>query len=616
MLTQEERTLPLSIKLLIILPLITVIFWIASTLLGAQYLKSNIWTQFTNSNTRLLRNIGNQSARDIHFADYFNIRRMLQEYYDANYMSYLAMYTDSMNPLGISPPQLAGEDFLLMEDEIKKLSNQKDPAIFFKVDGKDRFHFQYTITDEEGVPLGYIAMGGTTAHLNNVVDRQIWSFFLLGLIVLVLQIAALIYFVNLFTRPLRTMTNALLEAEHKEPDEIIPTLIEREPKIRGSSEVHLFHNVYKHLLQEIQKHQDTAKQMAIHSAIGKVASHIAHDMRSPLSVIKSALDPSITKDEDKKLLLTTGRKSTNKLDQMADDLLDYAKARQVEKQPTDIMKIVHDTINETSQLVKKKFKIVPTGPKSLVAMLDSHRMNRVLTNLLTNAIQAIDDDGVITLEVQTKGKDLNIMIHDNGKGIPPEHLPHIFESTFTFGKQRGTGLGLTYVKNVIEAHDGIITADSNPAEGTTFHVEIPNCITTMPAIEENEVSTHATGVKTDAKGKRILVMDDEEELLVCWRVLLKEATGRVPMEIKAPEKLLESNLDPKSIDMAIVDYEFIGSDLNGLDVLEYLKRKGIKALYLCTAYYQDKDIQAKAKKIGIKGIIPKPIPDGILQKIL
>ncbi len=99
-------------------------------------------------------------------------------------------------------------------------------------------------------------------------------------------------------------------------------------------------------------------------------------------------------------------------------------------------------------------------------------MQIVFMNLISNAIDAVDEDGEIRLNVFSNENEHIMKISDNGKGIPPENLNKIFDSLFTT-KSSGTGLGLPYCKSVIEQHGGTISVSSNP---TTFTIILPRKI--------------------------------------------------------------------------------------------------------------------------------------------
>jgi CheY-like chemotaxis protein len=100
-----------------------------------------------------------------------------------------------------------------------------------------------------------------------------------------------------------------------------------------------------------------------------------------------------------------------------------------------------------------------------------------------------------------------------------------------------------------------------------------------------------------------------------WQIILKKRGYNV-IEARSGEELLGMRIDFETIQTAIVDYQYEDSDLNGLDVVEYLKRKNVERIYLCTANYQDKEIVQQAKALGVASIIAKPIHLKNLETIL
>ena len=104
-------------------------------------------------------------------------------------------------------------------------------------------------------------------------------------------------------------------------------------------------------------------------------------------------------------------------------------------------------------------------------------MGRAVVNVLTNAIQSIDcDGGEVRVLAEAQGQDLAIGVADNGRGIAPERMGRLFERFGTFGKEGGTGLGLSYCKQVVDAHGGTIDVQSAPGQGTNVLIRLPNCV--------------------------------------------------------------------------------------------------------------------------------------------
>jgi signal transduction histidine kinase len=213
--------------------------------------------------------------------------------------------------------------------------------------------------------------------------------------------------------------------------------------------------------------------------MARIALQIAHDIRSPISVLKGYVESVNTMDSDETLYKITALRSVNKLLKMAADLTDYAKADKINKSNTNINKLISENvfgeINEEAR--KKKLKLSYDAEDNITADIDGYKIERVLINLMKNAVQACSENGHVKLRTNRGNKDdLIFEVIDDGIGICETDKSKIFESYFTKGKKDGTGLGLSYCKQVIEAHGGTINVQSYIGRGTTFTVRIPNCV--------------------------------------------------------------------------------------------------------------------------------------------
>src|SRR5262249_5149647 len=115
--------------------------------------------------------------------------------------------------------------------------------------------------------------------------------------------------------------------------------------------------------------------------------------------------------------------------------------------------------------------------------LDAPRMQRVLYNLIQNAIRHTPADGTITLTVRGASDKVELTVADSGEGIPGSDLPHVFDRFYRGERARtrdrlesgsGAGLGLAIAKGIVEAHGGMISATSQPGQGAAFHVVLPS----------------------------------------------------------------------------------------------------------------------------------------------
>lgn len=606
-------------RILIVLTIITVVFWCILYFVTHEFLKKTIVSEFTSSTVRMVTGIAKQNTNEIKYADYFQIQRNLRGFYDEAYMRYLAVYSVDGKILAMFPRQIDGDDYMFMEKTV--LANAEKPSVqlFTKYKGDGAFHFQQNINDENGLLIGYATVGGTMRPLEKVLNTQTIFFTVFGFAVLLLQISAIGYASHVLMRPLKFLTKMLKKNEEVEPEKFLPELMTQKTPNGASSEVNLFYKIYQKLLQNIHAHQMHTQEMAVQASIGRIASHVAHDMRTPVSVLEGfvRLTPHSDDSEMKEYKISAAN-SVNKLQRMAEDLVDYTRAKDVQPAFVQLTQLLHEVTHElTGKVKEKKATLEFKCEKTLSAHLDPHKMNRVLANMIHNSIQSLPDkNGVIKIlaHVTEKGW-LAIAVEDNGSGIDPKHVPRLFDSSFTFGKPSGTGLGLSYCKNVVEAHGGRILVESKLGKGSKFTIEIPMAANKLTTIEPAHVFQNVPAKKAAESACSILVIDDDPSMLVQWKQILRELTDFEIVTAKSPEEMKIIDPKPEKFRAAICDYRFEGKETTGLDLIKILKDKGICCRYLCTGFYYDPELREQAIEAGAHAIIPKPIPMGLVQQL-
>jgi PAS domain S-box-containing protein len=216
-------------------------------------------------------------------------------------------------------------------------------------------------------------------------------------------------------------------------------------------------------------------------AIGQTAAMVGHDLRNPLQTILGELylaNCSINSlsDEDVKRNLRenmqTIEEQTAYMDKIISDLQAFVRPIKIDKKPISLKELV-DSVLSTIAIpnginlenhVNQSFQQVNVDPQLL---------KRVLTNLLTNAVQAMPNGGTLTLNSSFNGqKKASLAVEDNGVGIPEKIKPQIFTPLFTT-KPRGQGFGLAVCKRVIEAHGGTIKFESQEGKGAKFSIQFP-----------------------------------------------------------------------------------------------------------------------------------------------
>jgi len=223
-------------------------------------------------------------------------------------------------------------------------------------------------------------------------------------------------------------------------------------------------------------------------------ANASHELRTPLAIINGYLENLVDDDilEDPAIsrrMLTTMRKHGNRLSRLVDDMLVVSRLESGEntalnREPFDLIECANDVIERLDQLISSSGAELVSHFPTEQTLLNGDRFywTQVMFNLLENAIkQNQNRDLKLTFSIsKLSDKRLQIVISDNGIGIPSSHLPFIFKRFYRVDKHhtqsdiKGTGLGLSIVKRAVEAHDGTIEATSQPGIKTSFTITVPS----------------------------------------------------------------------------------------------------------------------------------------------
>ncbi|MDE1813113.1 MAG: GHKL domain-containing protein [Thaumarchaeota archaeon] len=233
-----------------------------------------------------------------------------------------------------------------------------------------------------------------------------------------------------------------------------------------------------------EKTQDLIKAEKF-TVIGELAARLAHDLRNPLSVVKNTMDimrakPNMRIEEK---LPHFGRfdRAIQRITHQIDDVLNFVKRSELLLQQTSLLSMIDGAIGNT--LLPPEVLILK--PHTDVTInCDPRKLEAVFSNLISNAVQAMDDRGEIKIRVMDLGYTIQIEFEDTGPGIPLEIQSKIFDPLFTT-KQTGTGLGLSICKNIVEQHGGTLTVKSPP---TVFTVRLPKNIAPKYHMNDNYVA--------------------------------------------------------------------------------------------------------------------------------
>jgi signal transduction histidine kinase/ActR/RegA family two-component response regulator len=350
---------------------------------------------------------------------------------------------------------------------------------------------------------------------------------------------------------------------------------------------------------------------------------LGHELRNPLYAIVLAAEESDEEDPD---LLRSKMKvierQARRLRRLVDDLLDVARVTrgkiELRRRKRDLREVVQRCVEEMKPTVERSgiTLTIDLADAPVPVEVDEVRMEQVLTNLLTNSMKYSPPGGQIEVIVGSDDEGAFCCVRDDGDGIEPEILPHIFDlfaqaSTRKDIHQGGLGIGLTLVRSLVELHGGTVSAESDgPGMGCTMIVRLPLA---EGAIDAPVKSLPYGKSSRPAATRRIVIVEDNEDI----RTLLSAGLTRLGHQVETagdgPGALdLVAETRP---DVALIDIGLPG--LNGHEVARRIRSEGSHPILLValTGYGQPED-REQALEAGFDEHLTKPIDIRRLQKLI
>jgi CheY-like chemotaxis protein/two-component sensor histidine kinase len=336
--------------------------------------------------------------------------------------------------------------------------------------------------------------------------------------------------------------------------------------------------------------------------------------RSPLTAILGwarMLSVGGLDDETLRTAIATIEQSARTQAALIEDLLDVSRVvsgkLSLQSEPVDVSRVIADVFHAMHVAAEaKRIRIDVAGlEERAVVQGDATRLQQIVWNLVSNAIKFSDEGARISVRLERRGARARIIVQDQGRGIAPSFLPFIFEpfrqadSTVT-RLHGGLGLGLAIVRYLVEAHGGVVSADSaGIGEGATFTVDLP-----LARRSEN-AATDAQEL-ADLRGMAILVVDDDQSS----RQMLKAAFLHCGAEVETAESVAAAReaIARRKPDVVVTDIAMPAAD--GLALVRGIRAedatRGIPVMAL-TAFRQHEDVQKEFDAFMHKPMDPMEI---------
>ncbi|MCX6560973.1 MAG: ATP-binding protein [Candidatus Aminicenantes bacterium] len=213
------------------------------------------------------------------------------------------------------------------------------------------------------------------------------------------------------------------------------------------------------------------------ATVGELAAGAAHEIRNPLTAIRSSLQYLEAKnpDEATRKLLGAALQETARINDIVSALLAFSRPTEIVRERHDLRETLDESLNLVSFQARAKGVVARRefGAEPLFVQGDRSQLKQLFLNILLNAIQAMPGGGELRVEAAVKPvRKVLVSVIDTGEGIPEENLDRIFDPFFTT-KKSGTGLGLSICYNIVKSHGGDIEVKSRAGQGTTILIHLP-----------------------------------------------------------------------------------------------------------------------------------------------
>lgn len=409
--------------------------------------------------------------------------------------------------------------------------------------------------------------------------------------------------------------------------------LERRVDITSNDEFGQLSITFNKMIDDLRQHINKDKQFSLEEkakltsqiqqaqkmeSIGTLAAGIAHDFNNILTVIFGYTNMAlynIPENSPARNDLDSVLKASDRAKNLVRQILTFSRESELALQQIKPHAIVKEVVSLLRSAIPTTIEINhDIDPECGTILADPTQIHQVLMNLSTNAVHSMQEKGVLEISLKqavftrgdlvhypemVPGAYVRLSVSDTGVGMEQETLNRIFDPFFTTKKiGEGTGLGLSVVHGIVMAHHGMITVDSTPGKGTTFHVFFPIIETEKIQVVENDQAL-PTG------NERILIVDDEEYLTEMWRQLLKFLGYRVTTTTSSKKALDIFRAQPEEFDLVITDQTMPG--MTGAELSQELM--GIRPdipIILCTGYSSRVSIE-EAIAMRIRKFFMKPV---------
>ena len=388
----------------------------------------------------------------------FAVRRVQRVYMLADIAGHQLQHSEIYDSIGIDPPA-----------EIRGILQSGKPAIRVR---KDSNGVPYMIrsglwVDHYGHQY-YLAIGRALDYNDKVISNFTWNYFAFVPLVIVLSGALGWFLAGRALVPVNQVAEAAQRITHSNLDLQIPARA-------AGDELDRLIEAFNHMMTRLNHSFEQIRQFS---------TDVSHELRTPLTVVRGQLEVALftaSTVQEHRDAMADALEGVERLSNIVRALLmlSQAESGQLALQKTDIdmAELVRDLVDEHQIPAEAEgVRLSADLPVKCPVNADRIQMERLVSNLVGNAIKYTPTGGSVNVRLTSDSNDARLIVEDTGVGIAPEHLPHIFDRFYrvpSADPEKGLGLGLSFVAWIAKAHGGSVAAESTPNQGTRFIVTLP-----------------------------------------------------------------------------------------------------------------------------------------------
>jgi signal transduction histidine kinase len=378
--------------------------------------------------------------------------------------------------LDLNGPAAGADKIAPLVEQVRRSGQESRRVIRWTADSADAESFHaMPLTGPSQQLMGVLLVGSSRRPLVEL-QRQVLSTAMLvgggGILVAVL---ASLWFAARITRPVVSLAEAARRVAAGD--------LYAKVDVESSDELGQLATAFNRMTEDLLQQKERTLQAERVAAWRELARRLAHELKNPLFPLQVTVENLIrAKEKAPEMFEEVFREGTstllaevNNLKAIIGRFSEFARMPQPQRKPAQINEVVRSVLRVFQAQLREKSQVnVRTELESVLPEIsaDPELLHRALSNLITNAIDALPQGGEIIVQTKSFGNRVELSVSDTGSGLTQEECARLFTPYYTT-KQHGTGLGLAIVQSVVSDHGGKISVESTKEKGTTFRIELP-----------------------------------------------------------------------------------------------------------------------------------------------